>query len=42
MDKALKDLYYENLEKFRDKQISQKEWCEFCRNILAQLMIDED
>jgi len=42
MDKALKDLYYENLQKFHNNQISQEAWCEFCRAILVQLMIDED
>ena len=40
MDKKLAALYFENLAKFRNGEISQEVWYEFCANILAQAMMD--
>ena len=40
MDKKLTELYFENLEKLKAGKISQEIWCEFCANILAQMMTD--
>lgn len=40
MNETLTALYYENLAKFQKGEISQEVWYEFCANILAQLMLD--
>ena len=40
MNKTLTALYYENLAKFQKGEITHEVWCEFCANILAQLMLD--
>jgi hypothetical protein len=40
MDKKLAALYFENLAKFRNGEISQEVWYEFCANILSQVMLD--
>lgn len=40
MNEKLTALYYENLEKVRNGQISQEIWYEFCANILSQIMLD--
>ena len=40
MDKKLAALYFENLAKFRNGEISQEVWHEVCANILAQVMMD--
>lgn len=40
MNEKLTALYYENLEKVHNGQISQEIWYEFCANILSQIMLD--
>ena len=40
MNEELATLYYENLEKVRNGEISQQVWYAFCANILSQGMLD--
>ena len=40
MNEKLTALYFENLNKVRNGEISQEVWYEFCANILSQIMLD--
>jgi hypothetical protein len=38
MDKQLTNQYYDMLEKFERKEITQQQWCAFCASILSVIL----